>query len=244
MNYATQQNPHKLKLFFVHIPKNMGNFIYKNYPVLEQPSLDASLPTVVDVSSSLVRERTRFYGLYDSIYEYYDTYGMNYNRAVDTEPYLSVSVDHLTLFELVKLRIINYHNVPKYFFFAIMREPVDRFVSLCNYWDVSPDQLIYNIQRIDKLRESKYNLFQHLRCQSDYIYAIQRFTKNYRIFRMDKRDEIRGFMKIYYPESEVNFEGKIYPSREKYTKSSLLPRNILFIQKYYKSDFELYRSLK
>lgn len=209
-------------LYFIHIPKNMGNFIYRNYFDLNQ------------------EDKTRFYGLYDSIYNYYDMHNMKYNKLIDTEPYPSVSIDHLTLLELVNLRIMNYYQVQKYLFFAIIREPVDRFISLCNYWDVSPDQLIYNIERIHLLKKSKYNLFQHLRCQSDYIYSIHRVTKNYRIFSMDKRDEIREFLKTYFPDKDVNFEEKIYPSREKYTKSSLSRKNIDFLNNYYKTDFELY----
>jgi hypothetical protein len=108
--------------FFVHIPKNMGNFIYRNYFQVDD----------------------EYYGMYESIYQYYEKFNIPYNHTIQYTPYNTrLSIDHLTPLEMVNLRIIN--NPNQYIFFAIMREPVDRFISLCNY----QIQFYYCINHLD-----------------------------------------------------------------------------------------------
>jgi len=212
------------KPFFVHIPKNMGNFIYQKYYDIKK------------------EDKNKFYGFYDSIVEYYKTYKFPY-IIENNNNYKSISIDHLTPHELLNLGIMKPSESSKYIFFAIMREPLDRFISLCNYWDVPPNQLIYNITKINLLKQTAYNLFQHLRPQNDYINDIKRVTNKYRIFSMNKKNQIRDFLATYFPNKSVNFEEKVYHSRDKYNTSMLSRENMNFINKYYKDDFQLFRQL-
>jgi hypothetical protein len=210
-------------LFFVHIPKNMGNFIYKNYLNVGQT------------------DKTRFYGLYDSIYNYFNIMNIKFSKNSLLDLYDStISIDHLTPFELLKLHIMNLEESNQYFYIAILREPMERFLSLCNYWDISPNQLIYNISKIDILKKTKYNLYQHLRPQSDYINDLKHITHNYRIFTMAKKGELRDFLLEYFPDKNVDFEERVYKSRDKYNESMLSNENKIFIHKYYKEDFNLF----
>jgi hypothetical protein len=211
-----------LSPYFVHIPKNMGNFIYKNYYNINQT------------------DKTRFYGLYDSIYDYYDTYGIPYSKKDENIVYNStISIDHLTLEELLNLGILFKKDLEERFVFAIVREPIDRFISLCNYWNVPPNQIIYNITKIHLLKKMKYNLYQHFRPQSDYIKDIKKHAKKYRIFFMNKPHEIRDVLATYFPDKQVDFGEKIYKSRDTYNRSMLSRENMAFLQNYYREDFLL-----
>lgn len=203
-----------LKPFFVHIPKNMGTFIYEKFYNSESD--------------------TKFYGLYDSIEEYAKKHTITHNILNNTK---QISIDHLTPFELLRLGILTEEEC-KAIFFLILREPVKRFISLCNYWDISPDTLIYNITKIDVLKKTRYNLFQHFRPQSDYIHETLKVSPNLRIFSMDNKTEIIEFLKENFPEKNVDFSEKIYAStRLIYTISSLTEKHMNFIHDYYREDF-------
>ena len=222
----------KRKPFFVHIPKNMGNFIYQNYGEL----LYSDMPWTKN-------GKTKYYGLYDSIYEYYNLYKIPHKRPLKPTPYdHSVSIDHLTPLEMIQLNVWR-ENPNPYIFFSIVREPIDRFLSLCNYWDVSPEQLIYNMERIDLLKMTKYNLYQHFRPQSDYIEDMKRLTPHCRIFSMNKKNEIRDFLAGYFPEKVVDYDERVYHSRDKYTVEMISLKNMNFIKNYYKKDIELFQTL-
>jgi hypothetical protein len=211
-----------MKPFFVHIPKNMGNFIYQNY----------------------FGGENRFYGMTDSMEEYYEKYNIAIppNLPENYRTTSSISIDHLTPLELLQLGIMNAEESKEYIFFAIVREPMERFISLCNYWDVPPVQLIYNISKIDSLKKTRYNLFQHLRPQSDYIADMKRVFLDSRVFSMGRKDDIRDFLSEYFPEKNVDFGEKIHSSREKYDISMLTRENIQFLRKYYRDDFALFIS--
>jgi hypothetical protein len=214
-----------MKPFFVHIPKNMGNFIYQKY---------------FDIGHDF---QTRYYGFVDSIDDYYRKYDISIptNLPENYRTTASISIDHLTPLELLQLGIMNTEESKEYVFFAIVREPMERFISLCNYWDVPPIQLIYNISKIHLLKKTRYNLFQHLRPQSDYIADMKRISLESRVFSMNCKDDIRDFLLEYFPERKVDFGEKIYSSgREKYNISMLTRENIQFLRKYYRDDFALF----
>jgi hypothetical protein len=210
--------------FFVHIPKNMGNFIYQKYYGLKQD------------------DKTRLYGLYDSLYDYYTTHGIAIDTGAINHP--SVSIDHLTPLELLNLGIITPTESAQHIYFAIMREPMERFISLCNYWDVPPIQLIYNMTKMTALKRTKYNLFQHFRPQSDYINDIVATGKPYRIFSIHQKKEMRDFLSVYFPDKDsIDMEEKIYPSRNKYHLSMVSRENLHFLQKYYREDIARFYAL-
>jgi hypothetical protein len=222
------------KPFFVHIPKNMGNFIYQNYGELPHSYSDVSWTK---------NGKTKYYGLYDSIYEYYNLYKIPYKRPSKSTPYdHSVSIDHLTPLEMIQLNVWR-ENPNQYIFFSIVREPIDRFISLCNYWDVPPEQLIYNMERIDLLKMTKYNLYQHFRPQSDYIEDMKRLTPHCHIFSMNKKNEIRDFLAGYFPDKIVDYDERVYHSRDKYTVDMISLKHMNFIKTYYEKDMELFQTL-
>jgi len=222
MNVNLTQTP-----FFIHIPKNMGNFIYRRYYYLQQT------------------DKTPFYGMYDSIHHYYDTHKIPRPKRSSPPPYNTTSsIDHLTPVELFQLGILKPLDLKRYVFFAILREPIDRFISLCNYWDLTPDEMIYNIQNIHLLKGTKYNLYQHLRPQSDYVADMKRIApQNHRLFSMDKKEEIKAFLLLFFPDKRINYDEKVYHSRDKYTAEMLSPEHVAFLHAYYGEDMELYRSL-
>lgn len=217
-------------LFLIHIPKNMGTFIYKNY---------------FNVFNKEYNEK--YFGIYEGIEEYLQHKITSINNKIFPRgiPKTTISIDHLTLGELLELKILSEEDLNNKLFFSIMREPIERFISLCNYWDVPPEQLIYNITKLNILKETKYVLYQHLRPQADYIRDLQtRAPTNHRIFTMNDIEELEYFIKPFYPENYiVDFNDKIYHSREKYTIDTLTNQNMKFIRKYYKDDIKLWNQL-
>ena len=215
--------------FFIHIPKNMGNFVYKHYG-----------------------KNPAYFGLYNSIYEYYDAYKIPNRRTLNSfypgtknPPYNStISIDHLTLKEMVHLRILSITK--PMLFYMIFREPIQRFISLCNYWNLSPKEIIYNIQRIAHHRQNKFVLYQHLRPQMDYVKDTQQIVSenpfcSYQILKMNKMDDMRNFFEREYPSVvSPNFNEKIYKSKETYTVADLTEKDYAFLRVYYHDDFVFY----
>jgi hypothetical protein len=213
--------PNAITPFFIHIPKNMGTFIYKSY----------------------YEKTNHFYGMYDSIQDYYKKHDPHLLSRTHASFYnTTISIDHLTPVELMELGLLTPMDLERYVFFAIVREPIDRFISLCNYWNIPPFQMIYNINQLQKLKQTKYNLFQHLRPQSDYVDDIKQMPHHF-VFSMNKKDEIKEFMSLYFPNQSVDFNQKKNPSKNCFHSSMLSNDQIRFLQNYYKRDIHLFHGI-
>jgi hypothetical protein len=223
------------KPFFIHIPKNMGNFIYKHYYGLEQNS------------------KTVLYGMYDSIDEYYQENHLAVPIVEEPYYHTRISIDHLTPWELDHLNILQQlpnFDIKNTTWFMIIRDPLERFISLCNYWNVPPNQLIYNITKIEELKHSKYNLYQHLRPQHDYLEDTQKLigyreeeSQKIKIFSMKDKEGICEFLRSYSENTDIHYNEPVYASRKFYRRDMLTRENIAFIKKYYRKDFLLYETL-
>lgn len=185
--------------------------------------------------------RRLYYGMYESLDKYYQiVHKKQIHIPSSIIPSKSrFSVDHLTLTELTNIGILK--DSKSRFYFAIIREPIERFISLCNYWNTDPKTLIYNITKIHLLKQTHYLLFSHLRPQCDYINDLQKNGYSYRLFTMKRKEEIQVFLRDNFPNIPVpDFTEKVYASKEKYTVCDLGQIELSFLQNYYREDIHLY----
>jgi hypothetical protein len=216
----------KVNYFFIHIPKNMGTCIQQNLP-LNQSQYWGEIPNIESYyNSRLADARRRPAFSQQACYR------------------VPMSIDHLTCSELFQLGILNVRE-PRHFF-MIMREPVSRFLSLCNYWNISPDQLIVNIRERNVRKTQNYMLFQHIRPQADYIddclQVVERFPEHRcSIFFMGspRFSDFLDFCKIHFGVFG-NFDEPTLVSEKKTTVMSLTTEHFNFIREYYARDFELF----
>jgi hypothetical protein len=204
----------------------MGSFIYKN--VVHKGRVNVT--------------KSRYYGMYESMYQYYNANSYK-NLSKNTYPNNQVSINHLTPTELLKLQILSPTQAQSLTFFTIMREPFERFVSLCNYWQVVPNKMVNTIKRREQMKFKNYVAFQHTRPQSDFIRNIQQMPK-YRIFTMNHLGELQQFLRENIPSIDsLDFTEKVCKSEDVYTIRSISNEDMAFLREYYRDDIILYDEL-
>ena len=101
-------------VFFIHIYKTMGTTIY-NFLSQEYKKKYYGWKTLDD-------------------YEKINNIKLkpNIKKHFTTKP---LSIDHLTIDEMLRLGILTQKDIKSFVFICIIREPIDRFISICNYED-------------------------------------------------------------------------------------------------------------
>lgn len=126
---------------------------------------------------------------------------------------------------------------------AIIRNPVDRFLSMCNFHRISPNFFIkvcnYNKKNKQTL-PTIYNLFNFTKRQYEFI----KTNKNDNIILLDFKDRD----KIYNTFKKFNVLINVYKKKNEsqiiYSKKHLTDYHLKFINEYYKKDFILYNKVK
>ena len=151
-------------------------------------------------------------------------YGMRNMRIGDVVK--KYSIDHLTCDELIDE---GYINVFPTHTFCIVREPIDRFKSLCCMHKLSPDILIDRI----KTKALKNG---HWRPQFDYM-TCRGKPIHERIFKIDDLDQIDDYCKM---------NGiPLSPRMDVITRAAVVKledRHLEFIREYYVTDFKVFEN--
>ena len=63
-----------------------------------------------------------------------------------------VAIDHLTLRELIEYKIVNQEDLKKLDIIVVIREPLERFLSYCNYSNTEPKVVVKNIKKFQHNR--------------------------------------------------------------------------------------------
>ncbi len=115
--------------FFIHTYKNMGTTIKK----------------------SLADDYTsRFFGNV----RYIDWELINREKLKVKKFGEPLSIDHLIINDLVEMGVMDMWDIENREFLGVVRDPIDRFLSICNFEMKSPDQFLEEISERDNTTQS------------------------------------------------------------------------------------------
>lgn len=109
------------QFYFIHNYKTLGTTIYSQLP----------------------RKYKDIYYGYRTIKNIIDK-NPELNLKPDMNINEKVSIDHVHIDRLINMRFFN--NLNKISFMMIIRDPIDRFISICNFHNVSIDESIHRLK--------------------------------------------------------------------------------------------------
>ena len=216
-----------MKHFFIHIPKTSGTTIY----------------------NILGEEYKNKY--YDSmtLKKYEEKNHIKLNKVDKFKKYYQekISIDHIKIDDLLELNIISLEELKSKQVFVIIRDPITRFLSMCNSLKKKPKDLILEIKHLYELNEQnqcKYDDYNHRKnwvsTQKSYLTNKHNIKINY--FLYEEVDKIDKYCTENFNKKYINNKKNVSPKI--CDKNSLDNNDLEFINNFYKEDFELYKSLK
>lgn len=202
--------------FFIHTYKNLGTTVYNSLPR---------------------SYRRRYYGQQTpSLWMFKNQQRLNYivPHWVDNKK----SVDHFSLEMLLKMEILcedDFHNRK---FIGIVRNPIDRFLSVCNFKNMSPAEFI------DRILKNSSKNFESL--------STARFTQedsfrsplpiDLTLILMSEKELIKNWFAehgVY-----INLDLHLNTSVKRYTVNDITEDQLEIIKDYFSLDIKLYEELK
>jgi len=123
---------------------------------------------------------------------------------------------------------------------AIIREPIARFISICNFIQVKPKYVISLCKRFGHTTyPSIYNLFNTILPQIKFI--TSKYNLNIQVFRLEDQTSIRNAFLKY--DVDIAFDKRINESKKTYSINDLNKDDLDFLNNYYNEDIKLYLRL-
>ena len=123
---------------------------------------------------------------------------------------------------------------------AIIREPITRFISICNFIQVHPKYVIGLCKRFAHSKyPSIYNLFNTILPQIKFI--TSKHNLNIQVFRLEDKINIRNAFLKY--DLNIDSNKKMNESKETYSINNLTKDDLDFLNNYYNEDIKLYLRL-
>jgi hypothetical protein len=120
---------------------------------------------------------------------------------------------------------------------AIIREPIARFISICNFIQVKPKYVISLCKRFGHTTyPSIYNLFNTILPQIKFI--TSKYNLNIQVFRLEDQTSIRNAFLKY--DVNIAFDKRINESKKTYSINDLNKDDLDFLKNYYNEDIKLY----
>jgi hypothetical protein len=173
-----------------------------------------------------------------SINNYYLKEKINFDYLKN---YNYICIDHLNINDLINCNIINEKELFSKEIIVFWRNPIDRFLSICNWFKITIDELIERLKNPNLDIHTKVTLGRNTWYQqiSDIIkYKNEKIkTTNY---LLDNFNNIQNKFKEY----NINIKNiKLNKSSQKINKNNLNEKQLLFIHEFYKDDFINYNKL-
>lgn len=199
----------KPNFFFIHNYKVMGSTIMRQLP---EEYLE------------------KFYGnITVSEYEYKNNIKLPKLRNDFKNQILAI--DHLTLDELLSYNILSKQDIPNFYCMGIIRDVIDRFMSVCNFENMSPEEIIHTrLIKDSKLFHSQLKFF-----KQNYPWRIQ-------VFYDKDKDGIKNWFRYFGIELDLDKQENV--SDKKYKKEDLTLQQINFLNDYYREDIEFVEQVK
>jgi hypothetical protein len=143
-----------------------------------------------------------------------------------------ISIDHIHIDNLVNLGILTPQEIQKMEFLFIFREPIDRFLSICNYENIKPCDMIENFKQNRRL-ELK---------QSFWINS--RYPLNLTTLRLEDKNEIASWFERFSIKINLNKKYNVTRRLMMQKKKHLTNNQLLYLQEFFKSDFDHYHALQ
>ena len=123
---------------------------------------------------------------------------------------------------------------------AIIREPITRFISICNFIQVNPKYVIGLCKKFGHTTyPSIYNLFNTILPQIKFL--TSKHNLNIQVFRLEDKINIRNAFLKY--DLDINSNKKINESKKTYSINNLTKDDLDFLNNYYNEDIKLYLRL-
>ena len=120
---------------------------------------------------------------------------------------------------------------------AIIREPIARFISICNFTHIPPKYVISLCKRFGHTTYPNiYNLFNTILPQAKFINS--KHDLNIQLFRVEDKVNIRNTFLKY--NLDIDFNKSINVSKKKYSINCLDLDDLDFLRNYYNEDIKLY----
>lgn len=159
-----------------------------------------------------------------------------------------LSLDHIHVDVAINLGIIPSENLTNIKFLAIIRDPIERFISTCNYQQWTVPDMIDRIKRGGCAPED-WLPTQHCRSQHQHLCIETKNDLDITCIRMDQPDKIAKFLlklgiaidleKRYNTSMELSSQ----ENRKYISIQDLKSSEIDFLRKFYEKDYILYNSL-
>jgi hypothetical protein len=194
--------------FFVHTYKNLGS-------------------TVI---SQLHREyKVRFFGNKTlETWEIENEELLNYEAKTNLFPQKDklISIDHIKIDDLLNLGILDELDLSTRKFLSIVREPIDRFLSMCNYLKKHPKEMMSYLRPWHKQTSS-----------FESVHPI-----DITLILMEKPKLIEQWFKQF--DLKIRLDKKVNVSNKQYFIDDICEEDLEKIRKFFEDDFKLYEKLK
>jgi len=193
----------KSLFFFVHVYKNMGTTLHKQF------------------STSYNK---RFYGQKTLA----DWELLNKENVKIKNKYIGpIAIDHIKMDDLVLLGILNDSDLQHRKFIGLVREPVSRFISICNFRGKTAIELI---------EEAMSNI----KSLTQYDALKTKYPIDLTLILMEEKELIKDWFK----EHDVVLDLDIIKNASKKVITKLTDQELVQVKELFKDDFKLYEEVK
>ena len=135
-----------------------------------------------------------------------------------------VSVDHIHVDRLINMGFFN--KLKKISFMMIVRDPIDRFISICNFHNVSINESIHRLKH--KIGDPFH---QHRLYENNNNLKIK-------LYKMTSKQKIINFFKQFDINIDLSIKKNV--SKKTWNRSQIKPNQINFLKRFYKKDYKLF----
>lgn len=232
-----------MDFIFIHIPKCGGTFIYNQLPK-EYNNKYFNQYLINEINEKRKKELLNFDNSNIDNWPKLSIMKYKYHKQINYDylkEYNYICLDHLSVNDMINCHIINESDLNKEII-VFWRNPIDRFLSICNWFKITPEELIKRLKNPSIDLHTKITLGRNTWYQSisDIIKYKNKKIKTTNIL-LDNFDTIQKTFKKY----NIDIKNISANSSKKIiTRNNLNKQQIDFMNVFYKEDFIIYNDLK